>query len=217
MTRAHLELALIALLAIAGLAWCQADRERAGAVAVAGHWQRKADAAVVVADSALAVVDESERARRAVEVQARAEVERAESARRAAEERARAAESRRPEAVERVVRAAGPDSAAVREAVGELEAVHEEERGAWMDVMAAQDSIIQAQLRQLDATEQLAYDLRTALDASQAALSLSRVEADAWERAARPGFLGLRVSVPPEWAFVGGAVMGGVSVALASR
>lgn len=192
--RASLELALIAAATLLGVGWCHQVGETAAARARAEMVEQRADSLYSVAAA-------SESARAAVDVQAEAQLRDADERREAAEHRARAAAARRPEVVERVVMAAAPaDTAAVREAVVELELVHGEEVRSLRSALAAADSVIAAQARQLAVRDRVAVDLRAALEAS-------RVEADAWKVAARPGLLGIRIGSGT--AFLAGVAVGG--------
>lgn len=81
--------------------------------------------------------------------------------------------------VDRIIEVAG-DSAAVVEAVADLQAIHTAEIHGRDSAIALGDSIIAAQYRTIRAYEAANATLL-------AALSASRAEAQTWERAAKPG------------------------------
>lgn len=106
--------------------------------------------------------------------------------------RANAMADARPFVVDRVLEVAG-DSAAVVEAVRELEAVHEQEIGALWDVLSAADSVIAAQRRTLDAYADANASLRDAL-------RLRTQEAELWRKQSKP-------LISSKVALVGGVVL----------
>jgi hypothetical protein len=110
--------------------------------------------------------------------------------------RADRAAAERPNLVARIVEVAG-DSAAVVEAVAELEVVHAEEVGGLRSALALSDSIIESQRQELATYSYVNGQLRAALEAS-------RQEARLWEAASKKTLLGLRI--PPGIAFGGGVV-----------
>lgn len=115
----------------------------------------------------------------------------------------RAAE-RRPEIVTRIIEVAG-DSAAVVEAVEQLEVNHTREVSALRGALAAADSVTESQRLEL-------ADYAYANGQLRAALEASRAESRAWEATSQPKLLGL-FPASPNVAFVGGVVatLGGVA------
>jgi hypothetical protein len=114
-------------------------------------------------DSLRGVVEAQDAARARSDSQAVHAAAEADRERSRADSVARASRLARPAIVERIVHA--PDTAAVRVAVGELEAEHEAEVGALRRAMAAQDSVIRAQAGQI-AERDRALRVRDALIAS---------------------------------------------------
>lgn len=174
--KAILAVLLALALVAAGWGWRSAVAARAAA-----------EAAQERADSLYAVAVDREAALDAVMAGENAVVAGLEAARDSAVARADRAERRRPAVIERVVAAAGPDSAVVRAAVEEVaDSIEVHELQPLRLALAAADSIGAARGRQLDTALGAVAGLRAALEAS-------RAEADVWEVAATPRLFGLHV------------------------
>src|SRR5688572_12085607 len=117
--------------------WSHGERGKAAEEA-------RAQMAEAKADSAYLDVLESERRRRQDSVRYEIQAKRLELSRDSAVARADRAARARPQVVERIIRVAG-DSAAVVEAVAELEAVHEQEVGSLRSALAYADSLLVAE------------------------------------------------------------------------
>lgn len=149
------------------------------------------------ADSAYLDVLESERRRRQDSVRYEIQAKLLELSKDSAIARADRAARARPEVVERIIRVAG-DSAAVVEAVAELEAVHEQEVTSLRSALAYADSLLVAERADKAAIVQLSELRLTALNAA-------REEARRWEASRRSTLLGIPIS--PTAAFGGGVVV----------
>lgn len=195
--RAAVELALVVICGLLSWAYVNQrdDRLRAeGRVEVA---EQRADSLEGAARAAVRATEDRDMAAARV-------IRRETTARAEAERRAVRAEARLPKASDAVIAAAAPaDSAAVRDALSELEALYEERDQARLERIRS-DSVVIAELNDLDRTRV------TAIRTLEAALAASQAEVDAL-RDARPGWLernGPKVLVP--LAFVGGWVMRGL-------
>lgn len=168
--RSYLEIGLaVAALLGSGL-WLHARDARMRAEGRAELMRAARDSAVAVADSVAREADEA--AERADSVRLWAD-----SVRTRAERDVERVRERRPEIVERIVTA--PDTGAIRDAVEELEASHEEEVASLRDIIAGQDSLVAELTGQVAMEQEARRQVQAALDA---ALAVSR------ERSA-PGFV----------------------------
>lgn len=141
----------------------------------------KAEVAEERADSLYRAAIDYEGAYRSVALQAGMAIRVAEESRDSAVARADRAARRRPTIVERVVLAAGPDSAVVRAAVEEVaDSIDVHELAPLRLALAQADSIGEARARQLAASQALNAAFSSALEAS-------RTEGRAWESAAKGG------------------------------
>lgn len=209
-TRAYIEIGLIALAALLAVLFTNAGRNRAKAEGAAAIYAEQLHVALDSLDLSKATQIEKDQQAEAINVQANAEIAAANARRIQAEQRSDAAAARRPAVIERVIAAAGVDSAAVRVAVVEVaDSIVQHEvnplRAALVEatkVITEKDAQLAVRDAQIAARDRVQADLETALAASRGETAQLRKALPGWF-----GRNGVKVLAPV--ALVGGWILRG--------